>query len=197
LGEALRADPVQALAVRLNADVFAAEHDAIPPLLRELVGDHRAVPGNGAPTGAENPVLAELARAETRGERMLRLEELLRIETSRVLKLAPERVGANQPFGQMGIDSLMALELIRRVNAALGLALPATAVFNYPTLTILAAQIAKRLGFDPVEEAAAARTVTAHRDESAASQAQKDLHEMSEDDALRALMEPGDFTSGQ
>jgi len=110
------------------------------------------------------------------------------VETGRVLKLAPERIGANQPFGQLGIDSLMALELIRRVNAALGLALPATAVFNYPTLTVLAGQILKRLGMEtvqtPVDEA---RLVAVE---------EPDSEELSEDEALRALMEPGEASGG-
>jgi acyl transferase domain-containing protein/NADPH:quinone reductase-like Zn-dependent oxidoreductase/acyl carrier protein len=193
LGQALWADPVQATAVRIDADGVVANavnamNDAIPTLLREVVGPE-ASRNAGSTASAEHPALIGLAGAGTHGERMLVLEQLLRIETGRVLKLAPERIGANQPFGQLGIDSLMALELIRRVNAALGLALPATAVFNYPTLTQLAAQILKRLGLDAAPAAEAAM-------QPPSGAVRGDAEELSEDEALRALMEPGDPSSG-
>jgi acyl carrier protein len=187
LWQALWADPIHATAVRIDGTMVAAQ-ETIPTLQREVAGPGASRAREGAGT-VEHPALTALAEAATRGERMALLEQLLRVETSRVLKLAPERIGANQAFGQLGIDSLMALELIRRVNAALGLALPATAVFNYPTLTVLAGQILKRLGLEavqaPVEDASTARG--GKRDE---------LDELSEDEALRALMEPGESSGG-
>ena len=184
LWQALWANPVQATAVRIDEQMVAAQ-ETIPTLMREIVGDGAHA---GAVAGAaERPLLVELAGAASYGERMSLLEVLLRTETSRVLKLAPEKIGANQAFGQMGIDSLMALELIRRVNAALGLALPATAVFNYPTLTVLSGQILKRLGMDASAAVAAPPVAEERRDE---------IEELSEDEALRALMEPGDLSGG-
>ena len=184
LWQALWADPIHATAVRIDAAMVAAQ-ERIPTLQREVAGVGATRVRDGL---AEHPVLVVLAEAGSHGERMALLEQLLRVETGRVLKLAPERIGANQPFGQLGIDSLMALELIRRVNAALGLALPATAVFNYPTLTVLAGQILKRLGMEtvqtPVDEA---RLVAVE---------EPDSEELSEDEALRALMEPGEASGG-
>jgi acyl carrier protein len=181
LGQALWADPIHATAVRVEDQVVLGL-DAVPTLLRELVGE-----GVRAGATVKHPLLVELAGAASYGERMGLLETLLRTETSRVLKLAPEKIGANQAFGQMGIDSLMALELIRRVNAALGLALPATAVFNYPTITVLSGQILKRLGMDASAAVAAAPVAEERRTE---------IDELSEDEALRALMEPGDSSGG-
>ncbi len=186
LWQALWANPVQATAVRIDEEIVV-EQDTIPTLLREVVGD--GTHANGPVAGAaEHPLLVELAGAASYGERMGLLETLLRTETSRVLKLAPEKIGANQAFGQMGIDSLMALELIRRVNAALGLALPATAVFNYPKLTVLSGQILKRLGMDASAAAVVAPV--------AAEERRTEIDELSEDEALRALMEPGDLSGG-
>lgn len=186
LWQALWADPIHATAVRIDEQMVAAQ-DTIPTLLREIVGDGAHV-GGAVAGAAEHPLLVELAGAASYSERMSLLEALLRTETSRVLKLAPEKIGANQAFGQMGIDSLMALELIRRVNAALGLALPATAVFNYPTLTVLSGQILKRLGMDGSAAAVAAPVVVEER--------RDETEELSEDEALRALMEPGDSSGG-
>jgi len=186
LWQAMWADPIHATAVRIDADVVAAQ-EPIPTLLRDMVDAGAVAQAAGS---VEHPELAKL-KAATQAERSGLIEHLLRVETGRVLKLAPERIGAHQPFGQLGIDSLMALELIRRVNAALGLALPATAVFNYPTLTQLGVQILKRLGLDapadgPADEAVVLVPVVAVQA----------AEELSEDEALRALMEPGEASSG-
>ena len=200
LWQTMWANPIHATAVRIDEEVAGAQ-EPVPTLLRDLVGA-----GASRISGAaEHPAIEELTAAGSSAERVQLLEQLLRVETGRVLKLAPERIGANQPFGQLGIDSLMALELVRRVNAALGLALPATAVFNYPTLTQLAAQILTRLGLDAVAEPAAVAThaVTNHADMTHAetdhaartSEAAK-AEELSEEEALRALMEPGEASGG-
>ncbi len=146
LEQAMRSNPVQALAVRVDPDKLISAHESVPPLFREVAGlDSRSTSAKTSfATGMS--FHDELLAAATYGEKLLKLETLLRTEVSRVLKLAPDRIGANQPFGQLGIDSLMALEFIRRVNRVLALSLPATAVFNYPSINALAIQIAQRLG---------------------------------------------------
>jgi acyl carrier protein len=165
----------------------------VPTLLRDVVSIGGARTQDAA---MEQPELDELAAAATLAERMTFLEQILRAETARVLKLAPERIGSNQAFGQLGIDSLMALELIRRVNAALGLALPATAVFNYPTLTALATQILKRLGMETMNEALPIPATTVKPQFSLHSQNHVEVT-LSDEDAMRALMEPDLMESGE
>lgn len=204
LGQALEADPQQAVAVRIEADTIANSTEAVPSLLRELViGKNDTAEGCGRSGDrgiSKYPVLAEIAQAGSHAERTLKLEEYLRLETSKVLKLAPERIKSTQPFGQLGVDSLMALEFIRRVNAGLGLALPATAVFNYPTLALLAAHILKRLGMDQ-DLAESGQLTSVHLTEATDSHRKiadgnGTPEELTEDEAMRALMEPGEFSSG-
>jgi acyl carrier protein len=167
--------------------------------LREVASRDRGNTSAKTSFAMAKTFLDELLAAATYGEKLLKLETLLRTEVSRVLKLAPDRIGANQPFGQLGIDSLMALEFIRRVNSALALGLPATAVFNYPSINALAIQIAQRLGVAP--DAAPAPDWPSSDRPAHGLGVQPGLkpdvlQELSESDALRALMEPGELTSG-
>jgi acyl transferase domain-containing protein/NADPH:quinone reductase-like Zn-dependent oxidoreductase/NADP-dependent 3-hydroxy acid dehydrogenase YdfG/acyl carrier protein len=191
LWHAIWANPIHAMAVRIDEEVAGAQ-EPIPTLLREVVG------ANSTPThevSTEHSALTAIVAAVTLAERTLLLEQLLRIETGRVLKLAPDRIGSNQVFGQLGIDSLMALELIRRVNAELGLALPATAVFNYPTLASLATQILKRMGLETVSDASPVNATPVGSEFSHSCEKMEDT--LSDEDALRALMEPDLMESGE
>jgi acyl carrier protein len=74
-----------------------------------------------------------------------------------VLKTSASRIDVHRPLGALGFDSLMGLELVRRLSASTGLKLPATAVFNYPTATALALEVARRMGVGAVAEPGPAR----------------------------------------
>jgi phthiocerol/phenolphthiocerol synthesis type-I polyketide synthase C len=58
-----------------------------------------------------------------------------------------ESIAHNEPIESLGLDSLMALELRNRLEASLGITLPAALVWAYPTISDLAGALCERLGY--------------------------------------------------
>ena len=98
-------------------------------------------------------MLAQL-RAAAPVERRALLETHLREQVGQVLRIAAARVDPATPLKSLGLNSLMSLELRNRLETAFGLTLPATLVWNYPTVTAVAAHLEERLGLaTPVVDA--------------------------------------------
>ncbi len=114
-------------------------------LLAELLQAESA-PAAEQPTAAKADFKAALLAAEAGREARALLENHIREQVAQVLGLAVKRVDIHKPLRNMGIDSLMTLELRNRLEASLKLTLPATLVFNYPTIVEMAAHLAEKLG---------------------------------------------------
>ncbi|WP_420160134.1 type I polyketide synthase [Nocardiopsis sp. CNT-189] len=115
-------------------------------LIRGVPEAARALDGAGAEGArdgsAPSSSLAERLGALAAGERESSLVELVRAEAAAVLGHAsPSRVGEDRAFKEIGFDSLTAVELRNRMNAATGRRLPATLVFDHPTPRALAAHL--------------------------------------------------------
>ncbi len=132
----------RALAVPMRLDLAAlrplARAGALPSMLRGLV----RVPAERASQGAGKGSLARRLAETPEGERGRVALEVVRGEVAGVLGHATaDAVAVEQPFTELGFDSLAAIELRNRLNAATGLRLPATLVFDYPTPVALAAHL--------------------------------------------------------
>jgi myxalamid-type polyketide synthase MxaE and MxaD len=139
LAQALRGGRPQVVAVAASRATATAGGLRASRLLADLRGDEPA-----RTAGRDAALAAELASLPAE-DRRIRLERLLCESLSRVLKTTPERVDRRKPLGSIGVDSLVALEFRRRLEATLGVALPATMIWNYPTVVELAAYLSSRL----------------------------------------------------
>ncbi|GDY77134.1 hypothetical protein SAV31267_066190 [Streptomyces avermitilis] len=88
-------------------------------------------------------------------ERQETLLALVRDRIAAVLGHASsDRIETDRPFRDLGFTSLTAVELRNRLNAATGLRLPVSLVFDYPTLGELVELLAGKLVPDGTEPAA-------------------------------------------
>ncbi|MFE7036398.1 acyl carrier protein, partial [Streptomyces sp. NPDC057621] len=96
----------------------------------------------GEPGGRDGGEFAALTAAGSASEQLHLLLELVRAQTLAVLRRADpqasERIDAERPFRDIGIDSLGLVELHSRLTAATGLPLPVTIGFDYPSPVELA-----------------------------------------------------------
>ncbi|WP_423817479.1 type I polyketide synthase, partial [Saccharomonospora azurea] len=128
------------------------------PLLTELVDTP------SEPETTASGLAAKLAGLSEREQRKV-VVEFVRGHVAAVLGHdSGEAIEPDQAFREIGFDSLTAVELRNRLNAATGSALPATLVFDYPNPTALAEYLRQQaVGAEPTPAAPA--TVVAANDE--------------------------------
>jgi acyl transferase domain-containing protein/acyl carrier protein len=117
-----------------------------PPLLATLALDTASAPAvlSAAATG-----ILERIDGALPGERREILAGHVREAVLKVLGGLPDdALRADQGFQELGLDSLMALELRNVLQGGLGVSLPSTLVLNYPTVETLTANLAARLSLD-------------------------------------------------
>ncbi|MEU1022096.1 SDR family NAD(P)-dependent oxidoreductase [Streptomyces sp. NPDC005904] len=140
--------PMQLEAAALRRPVTA---DAIPVMMRGLI----RVPARRtaeAGSAADDSLLKQRLAGLSDAERERALLDLVRAQAAAVLGFAThDAVEPGRGFLEVGFDSLTAVELRNRLNAATGLRLPATLVFDYPTPTALAGLLRTEIRLDGVE----------------------------------------------
>jgi acyl carrier protein len=186
LDPALESESACVLAAPVSWNKFAefyAAGEGAPRIFAALLPD--GVKSKPQVVAAES-IASRLAQRKP-AERLPALQEHLLEQLAAVLKTSASRLDVQKPLGTLGLDSLLSLELVRRLSASTGVKLPATAVFNYPTAKALSAELARRMGLiedaAPAADSAATTPALATTPASAAAIAQ-----MSEEEAILALM---------
>jgi acyl carrier protein len=112
--------------------------------------DEVSVPPSEDGVSVEQSARNLIIAAEPGPARRAALESFLKQQIARVLRQSAGRIDAAKPFRSLGLDSLMGLELRNRLEAELSLSLPATVVWNFPTVRTLAQHLTTLLG-EPAE----------------------------------------------
>ncbi|MCM3887583.1 type I polyketide synthase, partial [Frankia sp. R82] len=144
---ALAVNEAHLLTARLDVDAVRRAPGPVPALYRALVAGARRpaadTPASRGDAGTDlRRRLGELA-GSGRGEL---LRELVRTHAAGVLGYPDGRsVEVDRGLLELGFDSLTAVDLRNRLGAATGLRLPATLLFDYPTVRELADHLAEEL----------------------------------------------------
>jgi acyl transferase domain-containing protein/acyl carrier protein len=151
LGFAMRRDPATGLFARSQLAVLRsdwsqlnADAETVSPLLGELVPLAGAVApscvsrsGEGSRARPE-PMLRERLTATAPNRRRAFLSEYVRRLTAKVLGIdCPDELNVDEPLRQLGLDSLMAIELRNELMKGVGRILPATITFDRPSVGAL------------------------------------------------------------
>jgi acyl transferase domain-containing protein/acyl carrier protein len=137
---ACRAGEAHLVPIKLDLTALRTATDVAAPL-RGFTKPRRTA------SRASSVSLAQQLVGRTEDEQRALLLELVRGSVATVLAHGgQETIPAEQAFKQLGFDSLTAVELRNRLNAATGLKLPATLTFDYPTPKALVEHLLTELG---------------------------------------------------
>jgi acyl transferase domain-containing protein/acyl carrier protein len=144
LGQLLRQKTAQIGVLPFDPQRWFEAHpeSARSPLFAELDAETRA---GARPEGAEESFRAALLEAPPGAPRRTLLEAHLRRQIAAVLRIAPARIDSRKPLGNLGFDSLTALELRNRLEHSLGVTLSATLIWSYPTMAAITAHLAQKM----------------------------------------------------
>jgi acyl carrier protein len=143
---------------------FSTPHAGVDP--GYLAALHAALRGTPAAEPAATPAPAsslQRLRALPALQRAAALHDLLVQQALAVLGLpAGTPLDARRPLKDMGLDSLMAVELRNALTRAFGQPLPVTLLFDHPTLAALAQHLARRFTLVDAVTAPPASAPAAH-----------------------------------
>ncbi|MFJ5726460.1 KR domain-containing protein, partial [Streptomyces sp. NPDC093149] len=143
--------PVRLELASMQRTLDSEGESAVPAALRSLLRAPRRRAGHTKATPSD---LRGRLLVLPQADRLTPLTDLVRTEAATVLGMSgPGAVGKEQIFKVLGFDSLMAVELRRRLSAGTGLTLPSTLAFDHPTPVAIAELLLKRLALDSEAEA--------------------------------------------
>jgi acyl transferase domain-containing protein/acyl carrier protein len=174
--------PAQAAVLPIDWNVAARSWlpGAEPPLVNDLA---RIRTGTSAAIAAVVVDLHEQLSRELPSERVSLVRRRVIQDALRILGVTGlDAIEPRQPLSELGLDSLMAVELRNALGAAVGRTLPATLLFRYPSVDALTTFLAHDI-LDLGGERTDRPVASAHDD------ARDDVAALEEDDVKRLLSE--------
>ncbi len=131
--------PVQAMPAQVDWGRFA---QASPEVARWAVFCGVVAADDPLPPGES--IRDAVLGARPGRERVAAIEEHVRNIVAGVLRQNAGRIDVGKPFRALGLDSLMGLELRTQLERRFNMPVPATLVWNYPNVSALAREMARR-----------------------------------------------------
>jgi phthiocerol/phenolphthiocerol synthesis type-I polyketide synthase D len=103
--------------------------------------DHRPAVEHGDQAQVSVPDWSQLSAED----RFSELETRLRTILARELRMSASAINVDQPFPELGLDSMMAMTVLRQTQKLVGFDLSANMLFNHPTISSLATYVADLL----------------------------------------------------
>ncbi len=114
-------------------DRIASEFEAAVAIV-----EHRPAAEEAVAAVAEAPDWSTLSAEERLTELQTRLQAIL----GRELRMSPSSISLDAPFPELGLDSMMAMTVLKETKKLVGLDVSANMLFNHPTIASLATYVA-------------------------------------------------------
>jgi acyl transferase domain-containing protein/acyl carrier protein len=148
LALALRCAPAQLGVMPVQWPELVRELPALgeQPFLAELIHEEAThTPQDGRLAAGVSTIQRQVMEASP-SERLSLLRSHIRGQVVKVLGLDPAHaVDVQQPLSELGLDSLMAVELMNTLGRSVASTLPATILYDYPTIESLAYYLATQV----------------------------------------------------
>jgi myxalamid-type polyketide synthase MxaE and MxaD len=141
MGDAIAADVPQRIVAAVDWRTFKPILESVGSTLLARLDTMTEPAAAARPRGT---LLRELESLPPEAARSC-IEAHLRSEVGAVIGRDPSLLDVNRGFFKLGMDSLMTVELRRRLEAALDRTLPATIAFEYPNIGALASFLAEQI----------------------------------------------------
>jgi hypothetical protein len=172
----------------MNGMAAASFLNAIAGQVQRLGAEPDGLPQGKTETPRSEQGLRDARLAVQPGERQRLLERYLCDQAASLLGVAPAKIDAHLPLGPAGLNSLMSVDLTNRLAAGLGLTLPATLIWNYPTIARLASHLAGLMKMVS-DDSAATESQPRQQERDEIEQILRDVEQLSDSDARRILDE--------
>ncbi|MDO3647386.1 type I polyketide synthase [Nocardia mangyaensis] len=145
LDDAVRTDTDVVVLAKFDRTALGAAGAMVPPLLRTLAG------GAAKPGRDSGALRRQLSNMNPDQQHTVVLKLVRSVAAAVLGHGSANEIEEDRAFSELGFDSLTSVEFRNHLNAATGLPLPATLVFDYPTPTALAHNIVESLGIEKTD----------------------------------------------